>query len=149
MELRDGIFAVKLCELEHQYGLLRSRLSCARARTTKGSGVCWERSWRRSGRMACCWSGARGAPAPRRRRSWRRPQRDYVRRVESILREEAAPPPAGRGAPERRSRQRRRLSSRSTPSDFAGQAARGALAAALTAMDQQMSCEEERKERPV
>lgn len=33
--------------------------------------------------------------------------------------------------------------------DFAGQAVRGALAAALTAMDQQMSCEEERKERPV
>lgn len=26
MELRDGMFAVKLCELEHQYGLLRSRL---------------------------------------------------------------------------------------------------------------------------
>ena len=26
MELRDGIFAVKLCELERQYGLLQTRL---------------------------------------------------------------------------------------------------------------------------
>ena len=148
MELRDGIFAVKLCELEHQYGLLRSRLELCQ-------GADHERVRRLLGEVPGGGPGewpAAGAergerPAPRRRRSWRRPQRDYVRRVESILREKLPPPPAGRGAPEggagRGGGSLRGVRHR------AGQAVRGALAAALTAMDQEMDCEEEREEEPV
>ena len=39
MELRDGMFAVKLCELEHQYGLLRSRLELCQGLSGSGRGL--------------------------------------------------------------------------------------------------------------
>ena len=52
MELRDGMFAVKLCELEHQYGLLRSRLELCQGRTTRRSGTCWRTCWMTIGENA-------------------------------------------------------------------------------------------------
>ena len=148
MELRDGIFAVKLCELEHQYGLLRSRLELCqgadheRVRHLLGdvleevreNGLLLERSAEGSRSPAAAELAAA--------------QRDYVRRMEAILRKKLSRLlPDGESPREEQAEAAALFAEYAI--DFAGQAVRGALAAALTAMDQQMSCEEERKERPV
>ena len=148
MELRDGIFAVKLCELEHQYGLLRSRLELCqgadheRVRHLLGdvleevreNGLLLERSAEGSRSPAAAELAAA--------------QRDYVRRMEAILRKKL-PRLLRDGESPREEQAEAAALFAEYAIDFAGQAVRGALAAALTAMDQQMSCEEERKERPV
>ena len=148
MELRDGMFAVKLCELEHQYGLLRSRLELCqgadheRVRHLLGdvleevreNGLLLERSAEGSRSPAAAELAAA--------------QRDYVRRMEAILRKKLPRLLRDRESPREEQAEAAALFAEYAI-DFAGQAVRGALAAALTAMDQQMSCEEERKERPV
>ena len=100
MELRDGIFAVKLCELEHQYGLLRSRLELCQGadheRVRRLLGEVLEEV-RENGLLLERSAGSARSPAAAELAA---AQRDYVRRVESILREKLPPPPAGRGAPE-------------------------------------------------
>ena len=141
MELRDGIFAVKLCELEHQYGLLRSRLELCqgadheRVRHLLGDVL---EEVREKGLLRERSAGSARSPAAAELAA---APRDYVRRVESILRE-------------KRPRLLRDQAEAAAlfaeyAIDFAGQAVRGALAAALTAMDQEMDCEEEREEEPV
>lgn len=148
MELRDGIFAVKLCELEHQYGLLRSRLELCqgadheRVRRLLGevleevreNGLLLERSAEGSRSPAAAELAAA--------------QRDYVRRVESILREKLPRLLRDGERPKEEQAEAAALFAEYAI-DFAGQAVRGALAAALTAMDQEMDCEEEREEEPV
>ena len=71
MELRDGMFAVKLCELEHQYGLLRSRLElCQGADHEKIRHLLADvlDDYREN---ALLLERARRAAAPRQWRSWR------------------------------------------------------------------------------
>ena len=122
MELRDGIFAVKLCELERQYGLLRSRLElCQGAGPRKGPGQsAGMRSWRRYRENGLLLERrAEEQPGPRRRRSWRRPS-GTTSAGWSRSSGRSCPASCGTGSARRRSRQRRRLSSRSTPSTLPG-----------------------------
>lgn len=148
MELRDGIFAVKLCELEHQYGLLRSRLELCQGadheRVRRLLGEVLEEV-RENGLLLERSAGSARSPAAAELAA---AQRDYVRRVESILREKLPRLLRDGERPKEKQAEAAALFAEYAI-DFAGQAVRGALAAALTAMDQQMSCEEERKERPV
>ena len=147
MELRDGIFAVKLCELEHQYGLLRSRLELCQGadheRVRRLLGEVLEEV-RENGLLLESAGSARSPAAAELAAA----QRDYVRRVESILREKLPRLLRDGERPKEEQAEAAALFAEYAI-DFAGQAVRGALAAALTAMDQEMDCEEEREEEPV
>ena len=148
MELRDGICAVKLCELEHQYGLLRSRLELCQGadheRVRRLLGEVLEEV-RENGLLLERSAGSARSPAAAELAA---AQRDYVRRVESILREKLPRLLRDGERPKEEQAEAAALFAEYAI-DFAGQAVRGALAAALTAMDQEMDCEEEREEEPV
>ena len=75
-------------------------------------------------------------------------QRDYARRTEEILREEMPRLMAGDDSPGEERAEAAALYAEYAM-DFAAQSMRGALAAALTALDLQMDWEEERKEESV
>ena len=116
MELRDGIFAVKLCELERQYGLLQTRLELCqgadhdrlRQILQDAMNDCRENALLLEKRAEGCRSPAVAELSAI--------QRDYTRRMERAPAGEAAPADARGGEIPRRSRRRRRPSTRSTPS---------------------------------
>ena len=72
-------------------------------------------------------------------------QRDYTRRVEEILREKLPRLMHGEEDPMEEQAEAAALYAEYAI-DFAGQARRGALLAALMAMDRQMDCEEREKQ---
>ena len=148
MELRDGIFAVKLCELEHQYGLLRSRLELCQGadheRVRRLLGDVLEEV-RENGLLLERSAGSARSPAAAELAA---AQRDYVRRVESILREKLPRLLRDGERPKEEQAEAAALFAEYAM-DFAAQSMRGALAAALTALDLQMDWEEERKEESV
>ena len=126
MELRDGMFAVKLCELEHQYGLLRSRLELCQGAEQSAEG---------------CRSPAVAELAG--------VQRDYSKRMEELLRDRLPRLMHGEEDPQEERAEAAALFAEYAI-DFAAQGVRSALLAALAAMDQQMNCEEQQgKEHPV
>ena len=145
MELRDGMFAVKLEELDRQYGHLRSRLEqCLDADHQRVReilrdvlGECRESDWllRRSAEGCRCQAVAELAEA----------QRAYARRTEEILQREMPCMMAGEDGPQEERAESAALYAEYAM-DYAAQSMRGALAAALTALDLQMDCEEKRKE---
>ena len=142
MDLREsGMFAVKLRELERQYGRLRTRLErCQSAdhetvRRLLGDVLAEVRE--STGALEKSAEGAR-SPAEAELAA---AQRDYARRMERILREEL--PRLMGGEDIRQERAEAAALFAEYAIDFAGQASQGALAAALSAMDQQMSWEEQ------
>ena len=134
MELRDGMFAVKLCELEHQYGLLRSRLElCQGADHEKIRHLLADvlDDYREN---ALLLAGV---------------QRDYSKRMEELLRDRLPRLMHGEEDPQEERAEAAALFAEYAI-DFAAQGVRSALLAALAAMDQQMNCEEQQgKEHPV
>ena len=145
MNLRDGMFAVKLSELERQYGRLQSRLELCQGADHKKirhlladvleevreNALLLERS------AESCRSPAVAELAAA--------QRDYTRRVEELLQEKLPRLMCGEEDPQEERAEAAALFAEYAI-DFAVQSAQGALAAALTAMDLQMNCEEQRKE---
>ena len=127
MELRDGMFAVKLCELEHQYGLLRSRLELCQ-----------------------------GADHEKIRHLLADVLDDYrenalllEQSAEELLRDRLPRLMHGEEDPQEERAEAAALFAEYAI-DFAAQGVRSALLAALAAMDQQMNCEEQQgKEHPV
>ena len=159
MELRDGMFAVKLCELEHQYGLLRSRLElCQGADHEKirhlladvlddyrENALLLEQS--AEGCRSPAVAGLAGGP--RGRSQSRGVQRDYSKRMEELLRDRLPRLMHGEEDPQEERAEAAALFAEYAI-DFAAQGVRSALLAALAAMDQQMNCEEQQgKEHPV
>ena len=128
MELRDGMFAVKLCELEHQYGMLRSRLElCQGADHEKIRHLLADVLDDYRENALLLEQSAEGCRSPA-VAELAGVQRDYPQEewaeAAALFAEYAI--------------------------DFAAQGVRSALLAALAAMDQQMNCEEQQgKEHPV
>ena len=124
MELRDGMFAVKLCELEHQYGLLRSRLElCQGADHEKIRHLLADVLDDYRENALLLEQSAEGCRSP------------AVAELAGVPQEERAEAAALFAE---------------YAIDFAAQGVRSALLAALAAMDQQMNCEEQQgKEHPV
>ena len=141
MELRDGMFAVKLCELEHQYGLLRSRLElCQGADREKIRHLLADvLDDYRENALLLERSVAELAGV----------QRDYSKRMEELLRDRLPRLMHGEEDPQEERAEAAALFAEYAI-DFAAQAVRSALLAALAAMDQQMNCEEQQgKEHPI
>lgn len=146
MDLKQGIFAVKLCELERQYGLLQSRLELSQGadhqqvrrllrdmlEDYQENALLLERS------AAGCRSPAVAELASA--------QRDYSKRMETILREKLPQLMHGEESPQQEQAEAASLYAEYAI-DFAVQAMRSAMLAALTAMDLQMNCEEQGKEQ--
>lgn len=145
MELRDGIFAVKLCELERQYGLLQTRLElCQGAGHEKIRDILQDElnDYRENALlMERRAEGSRSSAVAELSSA----QRDYDRRVEEILREKLPRLMRGEEDPQEEQAEAAALYAEYAI-DFASQAMRGALLAALIAIDQQMSCEEQKYE---
>ena len=145
MELRDGIFAVKLCELERQYGLLQTRLElCQGAGHEKIRDILQDElnDYRENALLIERRAEGSRSPAVAERAS---AQRDYDRRVEEILREKLPRLMRGEEDPQEEQAEAAALYAEYAI-DFASQAMRGALLAALIAIDRQMSCEEQKYE---
>ncbi len=145
MELRDGIFAVKLCELERQYGLLQTRLElCQGAGHEKIRDILQDElnDYRENALLMERRGKASRSPAVAELSS---AQRDYDRRVEEILREKLPRLMRGEEDPQEEQAEAAALYAEYAI-DFASQAMRGALLAALIAIDRQMSCEEQKYE---
>ena len=145
MELRDGIFAVKLCELERQYGLLQTRLElCQGAGHEKIRDILQDElnDYRENALLMERRAEGSRSPAVAELSS---AQRDYDRRVEEILREKLPRLMRGEENPQEEQAEAAALYAEYAI-DFASQAMRGALLAALIAIDQQMSCEEQKYE---
>ena len=142
MELRDGMFAVKLCELEHQYGLLRSRLElCQGADHEKIRHLLADvlDDYRENALLLEQSTEGCRSPAVAELAGV---QRDYSKRMEELLRDIA------HHALQDRAEAAALFAEYAI--DFAAQGVRSALLAALAAMDQQMNCEEQQgKEHPV
>ena len=144
MELESGMFAVKLEELDREYGRLRRRLAqCLGADHQRVREIlrdvldeCRESDCllRRSAEGCRCRAVAELAGA----------QRDYARRTGEILREEMPHLMPGENGPQEEQAEAAALYAEYAM-DFAVQSMRDALAAALAALDLQMDCEEERK----
>ena len=101
MELRDGIFAVKLCELERQYGLLQTRLElCQGAGHEKIRDILQDElnDYRENALLMERRAEGSRSPAVAELSS---AQQDYDRRVEEILREKL--PRLMRGEEDRKS----------------------------------------------
>ena len=114
MELRDGMFAVKLCELEHQYGLLRSRLElCQGADHEKIRHLLADVLDDYRENALLLEQSAEGCRSPA-VAELAGVQRDYSKRMEELLRDRL--PRLMHGEEDRRSGRRRRPFSRSTPS---------------------------------
>ena len=141
MELRDGMFAVKLCELEHQYGLLRSRLElCQGADHEKIRHLLADVLDDYRENALLLEQSAEGCRSPA-VAELAGVQRDYSKRMEELLRDRL--PRLMHGAEAAALFAEYAI-------DFAAQGVRSALLAALAAMDQQMNCEEQQgKEHPV
>ena len=145
MELRDGIFAVKLCELERQYGLLQTRLElCQGAGHEKIRDILQDElnDYRENALLMVRRTEGSRSPAVAELSS---AQRDYDRRVEEILREKLPRLMRGEEDPQEEQAEAAALYAEYAI-DFASQAMRGALLAALIAIDRQMSCEEQKYE---
>ena len=145
MELRDGIFAVKLCELERQYGLLQTRLElCQGAGHEKIRDILQDElnDYRENALLMERLAEGSRSPAVAELSS---AQRDYDRRVEEILREKLPRLMRGEEDPQEEQAEAAALYAEYAI-DFASQAMRGALLAALIAIDRQMSCEEQKYE---
>ena len=145
MELRDGIFAVKLCELERQYGLLQTRLElCQGAGHEKIRDILQDElnDYRENALLMERRAEGSRSPAVAELSST---QRDYDRRVEEILREKLPRLMRGEEDPQEEQAEAAALYAEYAI-DFASQAMRGALLAALIAIDRQMSCEEQKYE---
>ena len=56
MQLKEGIFAVKLCELEKEYGLLQSTISICQERDRIKFAVNWKRLRMIFTPNTVCWS---------------------------------------------------------------------------------------------
>ena len=149
MELRDGIFAVKLCELARQYGLLQTRLELCQGadheklrrlrqdvlEEVQENALLLERS------AESCRSPAVAQLASA--------QRDYTRRMEEIVQDELPRLMHGEEDPQEEQAEAAALFAEYVI-DFAAQSVRSALLAALTAMDQQMTwAEQQGKERKI
>lgn len=145
MELRDGIFAVKLCELERQYGLLQTRLElCQGAGHEKIRDILQDElnDYRENALLMERRAEGSRSPAVA---ELSFAQRDYDRRVEEILREKLPRLMRGEEDPQEEQAEAAALYAEYAI-DFASQAMRGALLAALIAIDRQMSCEEQKYE---
>ena len=142
MELRDGMFAVKLCELEHQYGLLRSRLElCQGADHEKIRHLLADVLDDYRENALLLEQSAEGCRSPA-VAELAGVQRDYSKRMEELLRDRLPRLMHGEEDPQEERAE--------YAIDFAAQGVRSALLAALAAMDQQMNCEEQQgKEHPV
>ena len=144
MELRDGIFAVKLCELERQYGLLQTRLElCQGAGHEKIRDILQDElnDYRENALLMERRAEGSRSPAVAELAS---AQRDYTRRMEEILRDKLPRLMHGEEDPREEQAEAAALYAEYAI-DFASQAMRSALVAALMAMDQQMNCEEEQQ----
>ena len=132
MELRDGIFAVKLCELERQYGLLQTRLElCQGAGHEKIRDILQDElnDYRENALLMERRAEGSRSPAVAELSS---AQRDYDRRVEEILREKLPRLMRGEEDPQEEQAEAAALYAEYAI-DFAVQAMRYALMAALTA----------------
>lgn len=116
MELRDGMFAVKLCELEHQYGLLRSRLElCQGADHEKIRHLLADVLDDYRENALLLEQSAEGCRSPA-VAELAGVQRDYSKRMEELLRDRLPRLMHGGRRTRRRSGRRQRPFSRSTPS---------------------------------
>lgn len=116
MELRDGMFAVKLCELEHQYGLLRSRLElCQGADHEKIRHLLADVLDDYRENALLLEQSAEGCRSPA-VAELAGVQRDYSQTDGGVAAGQAAPPDARGRRTRRRSGRRQRPFSRSTPS---------------------------------
>ena len=149
MELRDGMFAVKLCELEHQYGLLRSRLElCQGADHEKIRHLLADVMDDYRENALLLEQSAEGCRSPA-VAELAGVQRDYSKRMEELLRDRLPRLMHGEEDPQEERAEAAALFAEYAI-DFAAQGVRSALLAALAAMDQQMNCEEQQgKEHPV
>ena len=145
MELRDGMFAVKLCELEHQYGLLRSRLElCQGADHEKIRHLLADVLDDYRENALLLEQSAEGCRSPA-VAELAGVQRDYSK----LLRDRLPRLMHGEEDPQEERAEAAALFAEYAI-DFAAQGVRSALLAALAAMDQQMNCEEQQgKEHPV
>ena len=144
MELREGIFAVKLCELERQYGLLQTRLElCQGADHDRLRQILQDamNDYRENALLLEKRAEGCRSPAVAELAS---AQRDYTRRMEEILRDKLPRLMHGEEDPREEQSEAAALYAEYAI-DFASQAMRSALVAALMAMDQQMNCEEEQQ----
>ena len=142
MELRDGIFAVKLCELERQYGLLQTRLElCQGADHDRLRQILQDAMNDYRENALLLEKRAEGCRSPA-VAELSAIQRDYTRRMERLLLEKLPRLMHGEESPQEERAEAAALYAEYAI-DFASQAMRGALVAALMAMDQQMNCEEE------
>lgn len=150
MELRDGMFAVKLCELEHQYGLLRSRLElCQGADHEKIRHLLADVLDDYRENALLLEQSAEGLPLPGSGGAGGRPA-GLLQTDGGAAAGQAAPPDARGRGPAGGVGRRQRPFSRSTPSTSRPRACAAPCWAALAAMDQQMNCEEQQgKEHPV
>ena len=144
MELRDGIFAVKLCELERQYGLLQTRLElCQGADHDRLRQILQDamNDYRENALLLEKRAEGCRSPAVAELAS---AQRDYTRRREESRRDKLPRLMHGEEDPREEQAEAAALYAEYAI-DFASQAMRSALVAALMAMDQQMNCEEEQQ----
>ena len=135
---------MKLCELERQYGLLQTRLElCQGADHDRLRQILQDamNDYRENALLLEKRAEGCRSPAVAELSS---AQRDYDRRVEEILREKLPRLMRGEEDPQEEQAEAAALYAEYAI-DFASQAMRSALVAALMAMDQQMNCEEEQQ----
>ena len=142
MELEHGIFAVKLCELEREYGRLQSRMQLFQGKKTDQ--VRQERERLQDeyhehdlllGEMAAsCRSHAMAGLAAL--------QRDYERQVEALLQAGVTEQP-GNGCTDSQDRAETMTLYAEFTLDFATQMMRHALITALNALELQMQADEQ------
>ena len=148
MELRDGMFAVKLCELEHQYGLLRSRLElCQGADHEKIRHLLADVLDDYRENALLLEQSAEGCRSPAVAATTY--NAGIFISMEELLRDRLPRLMHGEEDPQEEWAEAAALFAEYAI-DFAAQGVRSALLAALAAMDQQMNCEEQQgKEHPV
>ena len=135
MELRDGMFAVKLCELEHQYGLLRSRLElCQGADHEKIRHLLADVLDDYRENALLLEQSAEGCRSPA-VAELAGVQRDYSKRMEELLRDRLPRLMHGEEDPQEERAEAAALFAEYAI-DFAAQGVRSALLAALAAMEE-------------
>ena len=150
MGLKQGIFAVKLCELEREYGRLQSRIHLLQAKEPtqvqeeleRLLDEYRERKYLLDERVQASRSPAVAALA--------QAQLEFAAHAEQILTDDLPNEMRGRNQSDAEDRAEAMSLYAEYAIDFAAQAVRSALLAALAAMDQQMNCEEQQgKEHPI
>lgn len=143
MELQQGIFAVKLCELEDAYGRLLSRLRiCQEKNSSQIHEACkklWDECREQDLLLEQCIRGCRMRSVAELAQA----QLDYRRQIERLLHENLEEEMSGNNPTTLEDRAEATSLFAEYAIDFASQAMRYALSAAMQALELQMRAEEE------